>query len=83
MLFGVQGALDLNPKGVVYFLEIWREFVFHHIATNIVFCSSLMISTGHVMLVSTEAGAASLVHLYNALLTQHPLATSGKLSSGG
>ncbi|KAI4314558.1 hypothetical protein L6164_027453 [Bauhinia variegata] len=78
-----KGVLGLNPKGLVFFFETWREFIFLPIAASVVFCSSLMISTGYVMLVYSETGAASLVHLYNALLTQHPLITSDKLSSRG
>ncbi|RYQ81420.1 hypothetical protein Ahy_Scaffold1g107350 isoform B [Arachis hypogaea] len=41
-----------------------------------------MIGTGYVMLVSSDTGAASLVHLYNALLTQHSVIISGRTSSG-
>ncbi|KAK7407076.1 hypothetical protein VNO78_08717 [Psophocarpus tetragonolobus] len=40
-----------------------------------------MTSTGYVMRLSSDTGAASFVHLYNALLTQHSVKTSGKSSS--
>ncbi|KAK4261532.1 hypothetical protein QN277_004517 [Acacia crassicarpa] len=42
-----------------------------------------MISTLYVMLASSETGAASFMHLCNALLTDHKPETSHKLSSGG
>ncbi|PON94684.1 hypothetical protein TorRG33x02_094670 [Trema orientale] len=73
MPLGFQVVADLNQ--FVLFLKTWRELASGQIASTIQL-------KGGVMLVTFEVGVGSLLHLYHALLIQHPVQLSGNSSTG-
>ncbi|EEF42473.1 conserved hypothetical protein [Ricinus communis] len=83
MPVGFKVVPDLDLNCFFSFHKTWSKFASGQIAsTTELFHFKKCSIGGGVMQNFSEIGVGSLVHLFNALLMQHPVKVFGKMSSG-